>query len=293
MEGRERIDLLWIVYREERLFTMCLFTSSTLLLQPNMRRRETAARDSTSSTPMPTSGLGAQSGMSQLSLSRPNLTQTRPPKFDNIEAHFGMWRSKFMACLSSLGCLYVLKATDNPVMVGDMNVSQEELEQKHSPQVIRDARLVYGLLMESMTGYAFAEFRMQQAKSPSGAWQELENYYMPRTLAATHRLKREFEAIHMQEGEDPLVFLGRVDKAADELAMLGCAKSVEEVNRHIVNNLSSLYTIQSKSILSRPSIPRSEIDEIIRDAYMNDKVCLLYTSPSPRDLSTSRMPSSA
>ena len=58
----------------------------------------------------------------------------------------------------------------------------------------------------------------------------------------------------MAEGENPLVFLGRVDKAADELAMLGCSKSAEEVNRHIVNNLSSLYTIQSKSILSRPSI---------------------------------------
>ena len=29
-------------------------------------------------------------------------------------------------------------------------------------------------------------------------------------------------------------------------------------------------------------------------AYHNDvKICLLYTSPSPRDLSTSRMPSSA
>ena len=76
----------------------------------------------------------------------------------------------------------------------------------------------------------------------------------------------------MEEGENPLVFLGMVDKAADELAMSGCRKSMEEVNRHIVNNLSSLYTIQSKSILSRPSIPRSEIDEIIRDAYVNDKL---------------------
>ena len=28
-------------------------------------------------------------------------------------------------------------------------------------------------------------------------------------------------------------------------------------------------------------------------AAMNTRVCLLYTSPSPRDLSTSRMPSSA
>ena len=109
--------------------------------------------------------------------------------------------------------------------------------------------------MDSMTRYAIAEFRMQQAKSPSGARPELENYYTPKTLAATHRLKRELEAIHMEEGEDPLVFLGRVDKAADELAMLGCGKRVEEVNSHIVTNLSSLYTIQSKSILSRPSIP--------------------------------------
>ena len=123
-----------------------------------------------------------------------------------------------------------------------------------------------------MTGYAIAEFRMQQAKSPSGAWQEQENYYMPRTLAATHRLKREFEAIHMEEGVDPLVFLGRVDKAVDELAMLGCGKSVQEVNRHIVTNLSSMYTIRTKSIISCPSIPRSEIDEIIRDACVNDKL---------------------
>ena len=95
---------------------------------------------------------------------------------------------------------------------------------------------------------------------------------MPRTLAATHRLKREFEAIHMEEGDDPLVFLGRVDKVADELAMLGCGKSVKEVNKRIVNNLSSLYTVQSKLIISRPSIPLSEIDEIIRDAYVNDKL---------------------
>ena len=29
------------------------------------------------------------------------------------------------------------------------------------------------------------------------------------------------------------------------------------------------------------------------DALMREEACLLYTSPSPRDLSTSRMPSSA
>ena len=44
----------------------------------------------------------------------------------------------------------------------------------------------------------------------------------------------------MAEDENPLLFLGRVDKAAHELAMLGYGKSVEEVNRHIVTNLSFL-----------------------------------------------------
>ena len=64
-------------------------------------------------------------------------------------------------------------------MVGDINVSQEALEQRHTQKEIMDARLVYGLLMDSMTGYAIVEFRMQQAKSPSDKWREFENYYMP------------------------------------------------------------------------------------------------------------------
>ena len=46
-----------------------------------------------------------------------------------------------------------------------------------------------------------------------------------------------------------------------------------------------------------PSDPGSDASDGDRDrrpgAHNNDGGCLLYTSPSPRDLSTSRMPSSA
>ena len=35
------------------------------------------------------------------------------------------------------------------------------------------------------------------------------------------------------------------------------------------------------------------IKSILKDSLDNIEICLLYTSPSPRDLSTSRMPSSA
>ena len=92
-----------------------------------------------------------------------------------------------------------------------------------------------------MIGYPFAEFRMQQAMSPSCVWQELDKSDLPKTIATTHRLKMKLEKIRMTEGEDPLLFLGRVDKAAHKLAMIGWGNSVEEVNRHIVNNVSSLY----------------------------------------------------
>ena len=38
---------------------------------------------------------------------------------------------------------------------------------------------------------------------------------------------------------------------------------------------------------------RAAYDKHIKPLCYEDKLCLLYTSPSPRDLSTSRMPSSA
>ena len=37
----------------------------------------------------------------------------------------------------------------------------------------------------------------------------------------------------------------------------------------------------------------AEIDKLNNDPACTSYICLLYTSPSPRDLSTSRMPSSA
>ena len=56
------------------------------------------------------------------------------------------------------------------------------------------------------------------------------------------------------------------------------------VNRTVAQIHALLY------LLGRP-VPAEEIADTLGVARSN--VCLLYTSPSPRDLSTSRMPSSA
>ena len=54
-------------------------------------------------------------------------------------------------------------------------------------------------------------------------------------------------------------------------------------------------TARELSLAYSPGVayPCEEIAENPDDAYKYTSNCLLYTSPSPRDLSTSRMPSSA
>ena len=61
---------------------------------------------------------------------------------------------------------------------------------------------------------------------------------------------------------------------------LGKILELFESRRIVHNTLFDTVLIQGKS-------------DFIANHYLNQYTCLLYTSPSPRDLSTSRMPSSA
>ena len=57
----------------------------------------------------------------------------------------------------------------------------------------------------------------------------------------------------------------------------------------MVKNFDTFYEFMVKKF-KEYLVPKKELSDLIRG---NVIVCLLYTSPSPRDLSTSRMPSSA
>ena len=62
------------------------------------------------------------------------------------------------------------------------------------------------------------------------------------------------------------------------------------------NELMSGDTVDSNSAYIAQSLKDLSLVPIIKKVVGDDLsllVCLLYTSPSPRDLSTSRMPSSA
>ena len=60
-----------------------------------------------------------------------------------------------------------------------------------------------------------------------------------------------------------------------------------------VKSLNSRYFDSKISIPSALSTYELEIDNIAKNKLVRGKVCLLYTSPSPRDIGESRMPSSA
>ena len=73
------------------------------------------------------------------------------------------------------------------------------------------------------------------------------------------------------------------------LILVGCSKEKTEVVK-MGNKDSNLLEIQNFSDSKRP---KNIILAIADGAGLNHITCLLYTSPSPRDMRRSRMPSSA
>ena len=76
-------------------------------------------------------------------------------------------------------------------------------------------------------------------------------------------------------------------------------KALGDANRlEIVQMLSDGekcgYKLLERFEITQPTLSHDEFSgNIVANSYLNCCICLLYTSPSPRDLSTSRMPSSA
>ena len=69
-------------------------------------------------------------------------------------------------------------------------------------------------------------------------------------------------------------------------ALLGAA-ALGDIGSHFPPGEPHYKDISSLVLLERVK------DELAENGWQVSNICLLYTSPSPRDLSTSRMPSSA
>ena len=57
--------------------------------------------------------------------------------------------------------------------------------------------------------------------------------------------------------------------------------------------ISIILTMLTSMVIVAAASTGHTLTKVVDDFVKDYKACLLYTSPSPRDLSTSRMPSSA
>ena len=99
---------------------------------------------------------------------------------------------------------------------------------------------------------------------------------------------------HTDAHNDPMIIAGR--KFNSRLIIgTGKFKDYEENARALEASGAEIVTVAIRRVnLDQPDAPllTDSIDPKTT-TYLPNTACLLYTSPSPRDLSTSRMPSSA
>ena len=92
----------------------------------------------------------------------------------------------------------------------------------------------------------------------------------------------------MFPGEDPQLFLARVDKLVNTMRVVGIEKSEGEIVQIIVRQLSDDYDVEKLSSLLSSDIARTFVEYTIRTSYTNCKVKELKKSqvpsvPPPRD----------
>ena len=90
------------------------------------------------------------------------------------------------------------------------------------------------------------------------------------------------------EGIQPNIVLD-IENAINQIIRdTGIGVLLVEQHLHFVRQANRYYAMQRGGIVASGNT--NELSQAVIDKFLS---CLLYTSPSPRDLSTSRMPSSA
>ena len=181
-----------------------------------------------------------------------------------------------------------------------MNISPEVL----NVTIEAGTQKIENVVLDNYLGQAEGTFSVKEIRSKSqgsaaGKFNELEtqsgeiipenpfaNEHAPNELIVGFKAGKSSFDNPSSQGEEFTVkrSLGAAIKPESSgKALSGANMILIEVNNDI--DLSDL----ASRLLEDPAVEYAEPNYVVR----RSEVCLLYTSPSPRDLSTSRMPSSA
>ena len=117
----------------------------------------------------------------------------------------------------------------------------------------------------------------------------LEGYKITRL---EHSLQAATRAFKNKES-DEMVVATLLHDIGDDLAPMNHSQYAASILRPYVSERTYWIVLHHGLFQTYYSAHHLGGDRNARDKFKDHKYCLLYTSPSPRDLSTSRMPSSA
>lgn len=80
--------------------------------------------------------------------------------------------------LLQAGCRSPIDPMNNPVMIGDGNLGENDVHSLHSDEAIGKATLAWTILIEEVT-YCPLLFQMYKTGSPSEAWAAINTWYAP------------------------------------------------------------------------------------------------------------------
>ena len=124
------------------------------------------------------------------------------------------------------------------------------------------------------------------AGSPQDAWMVFDSHYAVKSEDERERVEDEWNELRQKEGEDIMSCYGRAKAIRVKLESYGDKRPDASMCKHIARRMLPSLKLCGDHVLLLPDLSSRTMEDILRS-------CLLYTSPSPRDLSTSRMPSSA
>ena len=177
------------------------------------------------------------------------------------------------------GPVYVISCKDRDFLVW---VQGEKL--------VADHQKAWGYLLGTTCDREIEEKLVACSCVPE-AWELIRGWYLPTSDAEKTLPVEHLETVQMFPGEDPTLFLTRVDKLVNTMRVVGIEKSEGEIIQTIVRQLSDDYDVDKSSSLSSSDITRAFVERTIRTSYADRKVKKLKkaqvpsaATAAPRDL---------
>ena len=103
------------------------------------------------------------------------------------------------------------------------------------------------------------------------------------------------EISHQKAGVDFYVGYSpeRIDPGNEKWNFKNTPKVISGINDESLTKIKTFYEKIIDQVVTVSGTKEAEMVKLLENTYRHVNICLLYTSPSPRDATLSRMPSSA